>query len=180
MNYCNQCGGPLDVRVPEGDDRPRHVCGQCGRIHYINPRLVVGCVAEWDDRILLCKRSIEPRYGLWTLPAGYLESGETAAGGARREAREEACADVEIVAPYTLLNLTFVDQVYLMFRARLVGGKFDVGAESLDARLFDEDRIPWDQIAFTAVRETLRYFFEDRAAGRYPFHMGDVTRKDSR
>jgi len=175
MNYCSHCGGRLAVHVPEGDDRPRHVCGDCDRIHYVNPKMVVGCVAEWEERILLCRRAIEPRYGLWTLPAGYLEVGETVVEGVEREALEEARARIEIIAPYTLLNLTFVGQVYLMFRARLIDGEFGTGEESLDARLFDEHEVPWDDLAFTAVEDTLRHYFRDRAAGRFPFHIGDVS-----
>lgn len=175
MNFCSHCGNQLNYIVPQGDDRPRHVCPACDRIHYINPKLVVGCVADWEDRILLCKRAIEPRYGKWTLPAGFLEAGETVAEGARRETLEEAKAKVEIIAPYTLLNLTFVNQVYIMFRARLIDGKFGTGSESLDVRLFEEREIPWDDLAFKTVRETLRLFFEDRVAGRFPLHMFDVS-----
>lgn len=175
MNFCSHCGNQLDYVVPRDDDRPRHVCPACNRIHYINPKLVVGCVADWEDRILLCKRAIEPRYGKWTLPAGFLEAGETVAEGARRETLEEAQANVEIIAPYTLLNLTFVNQVYIMFRARLIDGKFGTGSESLDVRLFEESEIPWDDLAFKTVHETLRLFFEDRAAGRFPLNMFDVS-----
>lgn len=175
MKFCSNCGTSLDLLVPPGDDRERHVCPACGRIHYVNPKLVVGCVAEWKNRILLCRRGIGPRYGMWTLPAGFMEAGETAAEGARRETLEEARADVEIIAPYVLLNLTFVSQVYLMFRARLLDGKFGCGHESLDVRLFDESDVPWDDLAFKTVRETLRLYFSDRAAGQFPFHMADIT-----
>jgi len=174
--FCTQCGGKISVRMPPGDDRPRHICSECGYIHYVNPKLVVGCVAEWEDRILLCRRAIEPRHGKWTVPAGFLESGETVAEGAGREAFEEARARIEIIAPYVLLNLTFVAQVYLMFRARLIDGKFAAGEESLEARLFEEREIPWDDLAFTSVKETLRYYFEDRSTGHFPFHMGDISR----
>lgn len=174
MKFCSDCGSQLKYVVPPGDDRERHVCPGCGRIHYVNPKIVVGCVAEWQGKILLCRRAIGPRYGKWTVPAGYLESGETAAEGARRETREEAKAEVEIIAPYTLLNLTFVSQIYLMFRARLVDGTFGCGHESLDARLFDEGEIPWNDLAFKTVSETLRLYFNDRAAGHFPFHMADI------
>jgi ADP-ribose pyrophosphatase YjhB (NUDIX family) len=173
-NYCMRCGGRMDVRVPPGDDRPRHVCSCCGRIHYVNPKLVVGCIAEWEDRILLCRRAIEPRLGKWTVPAGYLEAGETVADGARREALEEAKAKVQIIAPYTLLDLTFVNQVYLLFRARLIDGEFGVGHESLDARLFEERDVPWEDVAFTGVKKTLRLYFRDRAAGDFPLHMDQI------
>ncbi len=174
MNFCSHCGARLTFLTPEGDDRPRHICPKCARIHYINPRLVVGCVVEWENKILLCKRAIEPRYGKWTIPAGYLEAGETAAEGAERETFEEAHARVEIIAPYTLLNLTFVNQIYLMFRARLIDGTYGEGSESLAVALFDERDIPWDELAFSAVRDTLRHYFEDRASGAFPCHMGDI------
>lgn len=165
----------MDLRVPLGDDRPRHLCRKCGHIHYVNPKLVVGCVAEWEDRILLCQRAIEPRRGKWTIPAGYLEAGETVADGARREALEEACAKVEVIAPYTLLNLTFVAQIYLIFRARLIDGSFGTGHESLEVRLLEESEIPWDDLAFTAVEKTLRHYVDDRRSGDFPFRMGDVS-----
>lgn len=175
MSYCTRCGAVVDSRIPAGDDRPRDVCPRCGHIHYENPKLVAGCVVESGERLLLCKRAIEPRYGLWTVPAGYLEMGETVADGARREALEEARATVELIAPYCLVNLTFVSQVYFMFRARLDGG-FGAGHESLEVRLFDESEIPWEELAFSSVRETLRLYFADRAAGAFSFHMLDVTR----
>jgi ADP-ribose pyrophosphatase YjhB (NUDIX family) len=173
--FCVRCGNQMELRTPPGDDRPRHVCPACGHIRYVNPRMVVGCVAHWDGRILLCKRSIEPQRGRWTVPAGYLEVGETVAEGAKREILEEACANVEIIAPYVLLNLTFVAQVYLMFRARLIDGGFAAGHESLDARLFEEAEIPWDDLAFTSVKETLRLYFRDRPSGDFPFHMRDIS-----
>jgi ADP-ribose pyrophosphatase YjhB (NUDIX family) len=141
----------------------------------VNPKLVVGCVAEWENQILLCQRAIEPRRGKWTIPAGYLEAGETVAEGAQREALEEACAKVEVIAPYTLFNLTFVAQIYLIFRARLIDGNFDRGHESLDVRLFEDREIPWDDMAFTAVEKTLRHYVEDRRSGEFAFHMGDVS-----
>jgi ADP-ribose pyrophosphatase YjhB (NUDIX family) len=175
MNFCSHCGNRLDFRIPEGDDRPRHVCPECDRIHYINPRLVVGCVAEWKNKILLCQRAIEPRYGMWTAPAGFLEAGESAADGAKRETHEEAKAKVEIIAPYTLFNLTFINQIYLMFRAQLIDGRFDIGAESLAVRLLEEGEIPWDDLAFTAISKTLRHYFDDRKTGDFRFRMGDLS-----
>jgi ADP-ribose pyrophosphatase YjhB (NUDIX family) len=165
----------MDRRVPKHDDRVRDVCGDCGHIHYENPKLVVGCVIEWNDQILLCRRSIEPRYGKWTVPAGYLETGESVADGARREALEEACAKVEIISPFVLIDLTYVKEVYLMFRARLIDGEFAIGDESLEVRLFEEREIPWDELAFRAVEKTLRFYFADRADGEFGFHMGDVS-----
>lgn len=177
LRHCTQCGALLERRVPPGDDRERSVCPACGHVHYVNPKLVVGCVIEEHGRLLLCRRSIEPRAGLWTVPAGYLELGETAAAGAAREAREEACAEVEVLAPYALMNLTFVGQIYLLFRARLTDGRFAAGDETLEARLFAEEEIPWEEIAFASVEETLRLYLADRPAGRFPFHMGDIPQK---
>ena len=174
MNFCCYCGNQLHLSVPDGDDRARYVCRSCGRIHYQNPKIVVGCIAEWDNKILLCKRSIEPRYGKWTIPAGFLESGETVVEGARREAHEEALARVDNLVPFTLYNITFVDQVYLIFRSNLLAGEFGVGSESLDAALYCEQDVPWDELAFTVVRETLQHYFADRSAGIFTFHMGDI------
>jgi ADP-ribose pyrophosphatase YjhB (NUDIX family) len=174
MNFCPDCAAPLAHRIPEGDDRLRDVCDACGKIHYQNPKLVVGCLPEWQGRILMCRRAIEPRIGKWTVPAGYLENGETVAAGAERETREEAGAAVHIVAPYTLYNLVFVNQIYLMFRAKLLSADFAPGTESLEVALFEEAEIPWSEIAFAVVEQTLRRFFADRAAGQFPFFMGDI------
>lgn len=174
MNFCSHCGNELNLTIPDGDDRLRHICPKCSRIHYVNPKIVVGCIPVWNDKILLCKRAIEPRLGKWTIPAGFLESGETVAAGAQREAHEEALARVDELIPYALFNITFVDQIYIIFRAHLVDGAFGVGVESTDAGLYAESEIPWDKLAFTVVRETLTHFFEDRRSGRYAFHMGDI------
>lgn len=174
MNYCSECGAPVSLRVPEGDTLPRHVCQACGTIHYQNPKMVVGCIPEWEDRILLCRRAIEPKHGLWTLPAGFMENGETTAEGAARETWEEAGARIEIGKLYTLYNLPQVNQVYFIFRARLLDLDFQPGAESLEARLFTEKEIPWEQIAFRTVRTTLEQYFTDRRRDRFDFHFGDI------
>ncbi len=174
MNFCSHCGARVELRVPPEDDRPRYVCDHCGAIHYQNPKVVVGCIPEWEERILLCRRAIEPRRGLWTLPAGYLENGETAAHGAARETREEAMASVEELTPYALFNLAFVAQLYLMFRATLAEPAYGPGAESLEVDLFALGEIPWDALAFPVIRETLKRYVADRETGRYPFHMGDI------
>ena len=142
--------------------------------------MIVGCVAEWEGRILLCKRAIEPRHGLWTVPAGFLEKGETTAEGAQRETLEEANARVEITALFSLYNLPHIDQVYLLFRGRLLDPEISAGAETLDARLFEEADIPWDQIAFTTVRNTLTHYLSDRATGHSAFHIGTVSRAGAR
>ncbi len=180
MKFCSDCGGPVQLEIPEGDDRLRHVCPSCGAIHYQNPKMVVGCIPEWRGRILLCRRAIEPCYGEWTLPAGYLENHETAAEGATRETLEEAGARVGDLAPYGMYSLPFVDQVYFMFRASLLDGDFSPGEESLDVRLYDPDHIPWDELAFTVMRETLGRWIRDRRTGEFPFHVVDIqdARKD--
>ncbi len=176
MNYCSQCGAQVGVRVPEGDNRPRHVCGACGAIHYQNPKVVVGCIPEWEDCVLLCRRAIEPRYGLWTLPAGFMERGESAHEGAARETLEEADARVEVLDLYSLFSLPRIDHVYLLFRARLLDLGFGPGTESLEVRLFREDEIPWDEIAFAVVKETLKLYFADRKAGSFPLRTGEILR----
>lgn len=174
MKFCSQCGAPVTVRVPPGDSLPRHVCDRCQTIHYQNPRMVVGCIPEWEDRILLCRRAIEPRHGLWTVPAGYMENGETTFQGAIRETLEEANARVEIGALYALYNIPHINQVYMLFRARLLDADVRPGAETLEVRLFAEAEIPWDRIAFASVRNALVHYYEDRHTGAFPFHMGTI------
>ena len=176
MNYCTQCGAPVELLVPEGDDRPRHVCGACRTVHYQNPKIVVGCIPEWEEKILLCRRAIEPRSGLWTLPAGFMENGETSRQGAARETREEAKARVDVGELYTLFNLPHINQVYLLFRSRLMDLDFGPGAESLDVELFEEGQIPWSEIAFPVVKETLGLYFRDRANGLFAVRSGDIVR----
>lgn len=174
MNFCSACGARLEHRVPPGDTLPRYVCPSCGIVHYENPKMVVGCIPEWQNRILLCRRAIEPRHGLWTVPAGFMENGETTAQGAQRETLEEANARVEILGLYALFNIPHINQVYMLFRARLLDLDFHAGAETLETRLFDEAEIPWDQLAFATVRRTLNLYFSDRRNGEYRFHMGTI------
>lgn len=175
MKFCSLCGSRVTTRVPEGDDRQRFVCDGCGTIHYQNPKMVVGCIPEWEDRILLCKRSIEPKNGKWTVPAGYLENGETVTDGAKRETFEEACARVENLEPYALMSIAYISQVYLIFRGRLMDTGFAPGAESSEVRLFSEAEIPWDDLAFMVIRETLRRYFRDRQTGSFPLQNGIIT-----
>lgn len=174
--FCQQCGSDkVSLRIPHGDDRERHVCPDCGHIHYLNPKLVVGTIPIWGDQVLLCKRAIEPRYGLWTLPGGFLELGETTLEGAARETAEEAGAQIELGGLYTLLNVVKVGQVHFFYRARLLSTVFDPGPESLEVQLFAEHEVPWDEIAFRTSRVTLERFFEDVRAGRpLGFHSADV------
>jgi ADP-ribose pyrophosphatase YjhB (NUDIX family) len=178
MKFCSVCGSPdIALRVPEGDNLPRYVCGNCGTIHYQNPKIVVGCLPEWQGQVLLCKRAIEPRYGLWTLPAGFLENAETVPAGAIRETLEEANARVEIDDLYTVISLPYINQVYVMFRARLVDLDFGPGSESLDVRLFDEADVPWEEIAFRTITRTLRNYFVDRRLGAFPVRLSALERR---
>ena len=178
MKYCTSCGtGPLAFRIPDGDTLPRFVCGACGEIHYQNPKIVVGCLPEHDGRILLCKRAIEPRHGLWTLPAGFLENHETVEAGALRETLEEASARVHLGELYTLISLPQLSQVYMVFRARLADLDFGPGPESLEVRLFEEHEVPWERIAFRTIGRTLRNFFLDRKLGAFPLRVSALERR---
>ena len=170
MKFCSNCGSSLVVTIPPGDNRPRFVCEACGTIHYQNPKLVVGCLAEWQGRILLCRRAIEPRQGFWTLPAGFMENGETTEQAALRETAEEALAVAEGLVPFALVNVPHVDQVHLMFRGQMRDGRHGAGTESLETALLDERDIPWGEIAFPSVRYTLERFLEDRHRGAFGFH----------
>ncbi len=170
MKYCGNCGAPVELRIPAGDDRQRYICSACGSIHYQNPKLVVGCVAEFGDRILLCRRAIEPRLGLWTLPAGFMENGETVEEAAVRETAEEAKARVEILSLFSVVSLPHISQVYMLFRGRLLDEDFGAGAETLEVRLFLERDIPWDELAFPSIAHTLDRYFEDRGKGSFQLH----------
>lgn len=174
IRHCRACGNLVDYRVPPDDNRERALCPACGTIHYENPLNVVGTVPVWGERVLLCKRAIEPRYGLWTLPAGFLELGESTAEGALRETVEEAGAEIELGPLFSVLNVVRVGQVHLFYRARMTSPHLDPGSETLEARLFEEDEVPWEQIAFRTVRETLLAFFADRKQGHFGLHTADV------
>lgn len=180
MKYCSQCGATVVLQTPPGDNRPRYTCTSCETIHYQNPKLIVGCIPEHDGKILLCKRSIEPRYGCWTLPAGFMELGETSLEAAMRETLEEANARVKLIDLYAVFNLPHVDQVYMMFRSHLLDLDFGPGDESLEVNLFDESSIPWDELAFTTIRQTLKFYFEDKQSGQYRLHTGDIIKLDGR
>ena len=167
------------MRLPDdGDTRMRAVCPACHTVHYENPLTVVGTVPTWGETgeyVLLCKRNIEPRWGKWTLPAGFMELAETTAEGAARETREEAGAQFEIGSIFTLMNVARVGQLHIYYRARLLSDRFDPGHETIEARLFTEDQIPWDEIAFRTVKETLEHYFADRRAGHFGFHDFDIA-----
>jgi ADP-ribose pyrophosphatase YjhB (NUDIX family) len=180
MKFCSDCGAAVSLKIPAGDSLPRYVCDGCSTIHYQNPKMIVGCIAEWENRILLCRRAIEPRMGLWTVPAGFMENGETTAQGASRETLEEANARVEVGPLYAMYNIPHINQVYILFRARLLDLDFSAGTESLEVKLFDEADIPWEQIAFATVRNTLTHYYTDRKAGEYRFHLGTIERAPAR
>jgi ADP-ribose pyrophosphatase YjhB (NUDIX family) len=178
MKFCSNCGaGRIESRVPEGDHLPRDVCAECGSIHYQNPKVVVGCLPAYGERVLLCKRAIEPRYGRWTLPAGFLENGETLTAGAMRETLEEANARVAIGELYTVISLPQISQVYMMFRAQLLDLEFAPGIESLEVRLFDECDVPWEDLAFRTITRTLRNYFLDRKQGAFTLRESALERR---
>lgn len=174
IKHCKLCGGPTIYAVPADDNRERATCTVCATIHYENPINVVGTVPAWGDQVLLCRRNIEPRFGFWTLPAGFLEMGETTAQGAVRETVEEAGANIELQELFTVLNVVRVGQLHLYYRARLLDTTFAPGPETIEAKLFREDEVPWDELAFRTVRETLRCYFADRREGRFTIHCGDI------
>ena len=174
INFCNSCGAAVTQRIPEGDTFSRAVCDACGTIQYQNPKIVVGCLPVHGDRILICKRAIEPRYGYWTLPAGFMENDETASQAALRETLEEAGARIELGAPFSLISVPRVNQVHLFYRAKLLHLDFKPGEETLEVALFEEARIPWKDIAFRTVATTLKRWFEDRVKGSFGFHAEDI------
>ena len=168
MKFCSQCGNPVIQCIPEGDSRLRYVCGHCHFIHYQNPNIVAGCLAVLDNKVLLCRRAIEPRLGFWTLPAGFMENGETMEQAARRETVEEACATMSDLDLYMLVDVPHINQVHVFFRGELATPEFAAGIESLEVGLFDEADIPWSELAFMTVRRTLECFFADRRQQFYP------------
>jgi ADP-ribose pyrophosphatase YjhB (NUDIX family) len=174
MKFCSACGQPVVLKIPDGDHLPRHVCPSCGTIHYENPRIIAGCVPEWEGKLLLCKRAIEPRRGFWTIPAGFMENGEALQDAAARESMEEALARVEIGSLLAIVNVIRAHQVHIMFRARLLDTDFGVGPESLEVQLYDESAIPWADMAFLSVEFALRRYLEDRRAGRENLHYRDI------
>jgi ADP-ribose pyrophosphatase YjhB (NUDIX family) len=175
MKFCTHCGNHVTLAIPAGDNRERHLCGHCGEIHYQNPKIVAGCIPVWDDKILLCKRAIEPRKGYWTIPAGFLENGESIEEGAARETWEEACAPIVDLQLYQIYNLTRISQVYILFRAQLRDAtSFGVGEESLEVELVAEKEIPWDEIAFKVVHKTLTRFLSERRTENFNFEIDSI------
>ena len=174
MNYCPECAGTVLLKKIEGDDRARFVCSNCQTVFYSNPKMVIGAIPEWDGKILLCRRAIEPARGKWTLPAGYLENGETISECAVRETREEACAVIADLTPYALVNLPRINQVYFIFRSQLAEHKFHPGTESLEVKLFPPAEIPWKEVAFASIKEVLQLYCDDLNQKKFPFRIVDI------
>lgn len=178
MKFCSDCGADVLYRVPDGDDRERAVCTACDTIHYVNPRIIVGCLPEYQGRLLLCLRAIEPRKGFWTLPAGFMENGETTEQGAARETWEEARARVEDLSLYRIYDVPYINQVYMFYRCVLDDGLHSAGPESLETRLFAPEDIPWDELAFPSVYRALASYLRDRDAGSaFPVEVETILRK---
>lgn len=174
MNYCSQCGKPVTRTIPEGDNRERHVCLHCEHIHYHNPKIIAGCIATLNDKVLLCRRAIEPRHGLWTLPAGFMENGETSLEGALRESLEEANARVKEPQLSCVFDIPHISQVYIFYRGELKDMDFAPGKESLEVELFREEEVHWNELAFPVIEKALDCHFNDRKAGSHKVHAGTI------
>jgi ADP-ribose pyrophosphatase YjhB (NUDIX family) len=175
MKFCSHCGHSVSYRIPDGDDRERFVCDNCHFVHYLNPKVVVGAIPVWQDKVLLCRRAIEPRKGYWTIPAGFMENGETSAEGAARESWEEALARLDNQHLYRLFDLSNINQVYIFYRADLVDGEFGVGVESSESALFEEKDIPWHELAFPVVVDVLKEFFIDRKTQQFTVRHSGIN-----
>ncbi len=179
MKFCSECATPVEFKIPAGDHLPRHICPACETIFYSNPRIIAGCLPIWEDKVLLCRRNIEPRFGYWTLPAGFMENGETTEQAAMRETWEEAEANVEVISLYTHTSIVHVNQLQLFYLAKLTAPSFAPTSESSEVALFSESEIPWDELAFPTVTNALKLFFKERAeGGKYGFHRIDLDRNN--
>ena len=170
MKFCSDCGANVNQQIPDGDNRLRFVCDNCHIIHYQNPKIIVGCIPEYEDKVLLCRRAIEPRHGKWTLPAGFMENGETVEQGAMRETMEEANAQVEIIELFTLFSVPRISQVLVLFRAKLLNLDYYAGIESLEVKLMRENEIPWQDLAFSMIETSLQLYFKDKQQGKFNVH----------
>lgn len=178
MNFCSNCGAQVIQKIPQGDNRPRYVCSACEMIHYQNPRIIAGCIAEYENKILLCKRAIEPRSGLWTLPGGFMENNETTLEAAARESHEEANANISGISLYCTYSIPHISQVYMMYRGTLVDGICAPGEESTETELYAEHNIPWNQMAFPVMSESLKLYFSDKRAGKFQIRNGVIYRDE--
>lgn len=178
MKFCSECGNTVSQQIPEGDNVLRHICDVCNLIHYQNPKIVVGTLPVWEDQVLLCKRAIEPCSGLWTLPAGFMENQESLEQGALRESSEEANTNLELENIYSVISLPHINQVYVIYKAKLLDLNFFAGIESLDVQLFKEEDIPWQQLAFKTIEYTLKHFFEDRKNGEFSIHNSVISNRN--
>ncbi|MDX2504868.1 MAG: NUDIX hydrolase [Gammaproteobacteria bacterium] len=176
MKYCCECASPVIVKIPEGDTFPRYVCEHCHTIHYQNPKIITGCIATWEEKILLCRRAIEPRYGKWTLPAGFMENNETTQQGAARETLEEAQAVVSDLQLFGVFNIPHISQVYMIFHGHATNDFCAPTHESLEAHFFNEENIPWNELAFPTVHECLKLYFADKKNHQLTVHFGDILR----
>lgn len=179
IRYCNSCGATVTRLIPAGDTMLRHVCSLCGHIHYENPRMIVGCIAEWSGKILLCRRAIEPRKGFWTLPAGFMENGETTAQAAKRETLEESGATVEIDQAFAMFSMAEINQVHLFYRGKLSSPSYAAGEESLEVALFLPEDIPWKTLSFESVHHCIALYLKDRDAGSFNFHEAELSALES-
>jgi ADP-ribose pyrophosphatase YjhB (NUDIX family) len=179
MNFCSSCGEKVRLLIPEGDNRQRYVCGSCKTIHYQNPKVVTGCIPEWKNKILLCKRSIEPRCGLWTIPAGFMENDETSMEGAVREAMEEANAEMHDMSLFCVYSIPHINQIYTIYRGILYQGLASAGDESEEVALVSEKEIPWNELAFPVVIETLKLYYEDMSKGMCTTHHGEIRKMEN-
>ena len=175
MKYCSECGEHLTRKTPDDDHVERDVCTACGTVHYVNPKIIVGCIPVWEDRVLMCKRDIQPRLGKWTFPAGFLELNETSEAGAARETFEESRARVDIDGLVAVINVPHVSQVYLIYRGQMRSPEHGPTPESSETQLMRETEIPWDEIAFPTIWQGLKYYFADRAAGQFRIHELNLT-----
>lgn len=182
IKYCNQCGNPITIKVPDGDNLPRATCESCNFIQYENPRVIVGCIPEWENKVLLCRRAIEPRLGFWTLPAGFLENNETTQQGALRETKEETNASATIIDAFSLIDIPHINQIYLLYRAKLNDDNFSPTAESSEVALFEEASIPWDDIAFAAIKRSLKQYYKSKHEGSFDLYTEtiDITKLHKR
>ena len=180
MNYCSACGGEVSLKIQDDDNRERHVCNNCGHIHYLNPRVIVGCLPVKGDQVLLCKRAIEPRLGYWTLPAGFMENGESCEAGAARETLEETQAIVESSQLQSCVSIPYINQVYMLYLAELGTSSFGPTSESSEVALFSESDIPWDELAFPVMKYALKRYFEDKEEGVFTTHQHVIEFRPSR